>query len=543
MNPTITPAETIVHDTIRLPRAASPEAVGVPSAAIRAFVETLEAAHFSYHSFLVMKGGKVAAECYRFPFANDTPHILYSVSKSVTSCAVGIAIEEGYFDLDTAVADVFPEFVPEKDYERFTRITVRHLLSMTAGKQTSVLTDKTRGEWIRRYAECGWYAEPGRKFNYINENIFMLCAIIHRMTGQSVSEFLTPRMWEPLGIRTPYWETDENGTESGGWGLFLTPESFAKFALMLSQKGMFGGRQIVPRAYLEQATLPQAETDDKSPTGRPYYGYCFWLYDENEYLCVGMYGQTAYIRKDSDLCVVVQSGVAASAEPMYDAIRALADRVLHPTGSEVPEDLTEFLGSRPMDVLPQATLRSPLEETLQNKVIRFRKPVVTNLLGFPPSVLPAPAVYMTKDRAGNTDRFQFDFRADHAVFQWREGDEVCCVRLGLDGAYRRSRVTLAGTRYTICGAANWQDENTLQIWLRPLESFCIRYLTLHFDGKKVTVSADSDPRLAEILADVGFMIRQMFRTKKGKELGIKAFDSLNTVAQPTLHGVLLNKKY
>lgn len=534
----LTRSEAIVYDTVKLPRAACPEEVGVPSSAVRELIESLEDADYNYHSIMIMRGGKVAAECHRFPFSVNTPHIVYSISKSVTSCAVGIAVEEGYLTLDTTIAEVFPEFVPEKDAEKFGKIRVRHLLTMTSGKMPSYFADKTKGEWIRQYAESKWYAEPGEEFRYINENIYMLCAMIRRLTGQTVSEYLTPRLWEPLGIETPYWETDENGTESGGWGLFLTPESFAKFALMLQQGGVFGGKQIVPKMYLEKASLPQVATGESSRTG---YGYCFWTFNEFEYMGVGVYGQVAYMRKDMDLCVIALSGITGSNDPLYDGIHALADRIRNFDGTEKAEDLTDFLGNRPLDVLPQEIQRSPLEQTIHNKVIRFAKPIAANLIGFPPSVLPLVAVYMTKDRAGNMDRFQFDFHENYALFQWREGDEVCCIRLGLDGKYRISRVTLAGTRYTIYGAADWEDEETLHLYIRPVECLCIRHLLLKFSGKKVELTSRTEPSLENIMSDVRFTVDQMFHTRPGREFGGMLFDSIRKIAEPTMHGDLLDK--
>lgn len=536
----LTHSQAVVHDTIRLPRAACPEEVGVPSSAVRELIESLEEAEYNYHSIMILRGGKVAAECHRFPFAVDSPHVVYSISKSVTSCAVGMAVEEGYLTLDTTIAEVFPEYVPEneKEAEKFSKIRVRNLLTMTSGKMPNYLTDKTKGEWIRQYAECKWYAEPGEQFRYVNENIYMLSAMIRRLTGQTVSEFLTPRLWEPLGIETPYWETDENGTESGGWGLFLTPESFAKFALMLQQGGVWDGKQIVPKMYLEKASLPQVATGEADRTG---YGYCFWTMNEYEYLAVGVYGQVAYMRKDMDLCVVALSGITGSNDPLYNGIHALAEKVRNFDDTQPQEDLTDFLRNRPLDVLPQEINRSPLEETIQNKVIRFAKPLAANLIGFPPSVLPLVAVFMTKDRAGNMDRFQFDFHGKYALFQWREGDEVCCVRLGLDGRYRVSKVTLAGTRYTIYGAANWEDENTLHLYIRPVECLCIRHLVLRFNEKKVELTTSTQPSLENIMSDVRFTVDQMFHTRPGREVGGILFDSLCKIAEPTMHGDLLDK--
>ena len=534
-------AQLGVHDTIRLPRAESPEAVGIPSEAVRSFVEAVEAEGFRYHSMFILRGGKVAAEVHRYPFSPDIPHIMYSISKSVTACAVGLAIAEGYLSLDTTIAEVFPEIVPENDAEEFSRISVRYLLNMTSGKMPSYMSNKTKGEWMRQFAESKWYAKPGREFKYVNENPYMLCAMLRRRTGMTVSEFLTPRLWEPLGIRTPFWETDETGTESGGWGLFLTPESFAKFTLMIQNHGVFGGKQIVPRAFLDEATSVQTPFGPEN-TERIGYGYCFWIATPDEFQSSGVFGQVGYCFKDEDLAVVTVAGDMQN-DFIYPLIRKLKAAVQPHALPETDETQAtrEYLASRVLDVLPQATLRSSIEQTIQDKILWVNKTLSSNLIGFPPSVLPLPAVYMTKDRAGNMDRFQFRFFEKYALFQWREGDETCCVRLGLDGHYRVSRITLAGTRYMIYGAAYWTDETTLQVWVRPIESIGIRYLTFRFNGKKVTVSTASEPTLEEVLGDVRFTIDEMFHTRLGKNVGGKLFDSIQRIAEPLLHGEILER--
>ena len=533
--------EPEVHDTIRLPRAACPEEVGVPGDAVRAFVESLEENNFRYHSLFILRAGKVAAECHRYPFSPDMPHIMYSISKSVTACAVGLAIEEGYLTLDTSIAEVFPEYVPENDAEAFGEIKVRNLLNMTSGKFPSYMANKTKGEWIRQFANSKWYAKPGEKFKYINENPYMLCAMLCRLTGMTVTEFLTPRLWEPRGVRPPYWETDETGTESGGWGLFLTPESFAKFTLMIHQGGRFGGRQIIPEAFLQEATSFQTATEETGDNARGGYGYCFWIRNENEYLSCGVFGQIGLCIRDKDLCVVTVSGDGHT-DHVYNAAEALASAVTEPSlPATDPTELNAFLTSRAIDVLPEPALRSPMEETIQDKILWFQKPMSANLVGFPPSVLPVVAVYMTKDRAGNMDRFQIRFCGDYALFQWREGDETCCVQMGMDGRYRVSRITLAGTRYTIYAAAFWTDENTLEVRIRPVESIGIRYLTFSFRGKKVQLATRSEPSLEEVLEDVRFTVDETFHTRAGKNLGGKLFDSLTRIVEPVMHGEILEK--
>lgn len=537
---------SVQHDTVKLPRASSPEEVGIPSSAITEFVRRVEESGYRYHSLMIIRHGRVAAEIHRYPFSPETPHILYSISKSVTSCAVGFAIEEGFLSLDTKVSDVFPEFLPksEREAEKFSRLTVEHLLTMTSGKAFSVLADKTKGDWIKQFVDAKWYAEPGEEFRYVNENSFMLCAMLQRRTGMSVIQFLTPRLFEPLGIKPPYWETDEWGVESGGWGLFMTPESFAKFILTYHQRGVFDGKQVVPRHWVEESTRAHAVTGETGPVGSPGYGYCFWINTDNIYRASGVFGQIGVSMQKEDMCLVATGGQKRYEEVLamfYDFAENVCDEPL-PENSVDCAEMREYLSTRKLDDLPVSSTEKTLQDFINDKVIVFRDPLIANIAGFPPSMLNMASVYMTKDRAGNMNRFRFRFFDDHALFQWTEGDEVCCVRLGLDGEYRASKITLAGTAYTVYGVAAWKDEHTLEVWIRPVESIGKRVLTFNFKGKRVTLSTYSEPEIDAILVDMKESFFEKFKTEKGRGIAGKVYTRIRDLAQPVMHGELVAKK-
>lgn len=530
-------AETPVYDTKLLPRAVSPEEVGIKSEAVEKFADVLNSSGVRYHSFMIIRDGKVAAECYRYPFNAKTPHIMYSVSKSVTSCAVGFAIDEGWFTLDTTLAEVFPEKVPKKDAERFKKITVRHLLTMTAGKFPSYMLNKTKGDWIDQYVGAKWYAEPGEEFKYINENIFMLCAIIKRTTGVSVSEFLTPRLWEPLGIKTPYWETDRNGIESGGWGLFLTLEAFSKFMLTFMQDGMFEGVQVIPAWWVREATSLQVKNNADTET-ESGYGYCFWIRKAGNFHAAGVFGQVGQVYKDKNLVITVVSG-DTNEGPVWEALKVFdGDDVFtrRSPRAKPDEELAQKLSSFVMETVPQSGFRSPVEQDINGKTILFDRAVIADIFGFSPSVLPVVATYMTKDRAGNFNRVKFSFHDKFCYFQWSEGDETCCVCCGMDGKYRAGRITLAGTRYTAYAAAYWLNDTTLEVWLRPLESIGRRVLSFRFNGDSVKVETYTDPSIEEIFDNIKGVLKDMFKSDKGRKAGEKLFWKIRDKIQPVMKG-------
>ncbi len=217
--------------TKSIPRAKTPQSVGVSAKVVNEFFKNAQEKNLEYHSFMVIRNGKVAVEWYNEPFDKDTAHSVYSVSKSFTSTAIGFAVSEGLISLDDKVIDFFPEITPKKADPRFETLTVHNLLRMSSGKQPSFLSDKGKIDWIEDFINSPWVFEPGEKFLYINENIFMLSAIINKVTGMSMREYLRPRLFEPLGIDYPFWETNKDGIEAGGWGLYIKTEDLAKFIL------------------------------------------------------------------------------------------------------------------------------------------------------------------------------------------------------------------------------------------------------------------------------------------------------------------------
>ena len=155
------------YPTAPLPRAGSPEEAGVSSAEVLRFVEDLQKSGIENHSYMVLRGGRVAAEAFHEPFAPDLPHPMYSVSKTVTAIAVGFAIEEGLFALETRLLDLFPEYMPKSPDDPLWELTIFHLVAMQSGKEANFLDPKEKGDWVARFFASGWEGRPGR-WKYVN---------------------------------------------------------------------------------------------------------------------------------------------------------------------------------------------------------------------------------------------------------------------------------------------------------------------------------------------------------------------------------------
>ena len=476
-------------DTVQIssiPRADYPEQVGVSSLDILDYIRDLKDSGIETHSIMIIRDGKVAFETWRMPYTPEMPHAMYSVSKSVTSIAAGFAINEGYFALDTKVLDIFPEYRTVDYDEKLEKITVRHLLNMTAGKDVSLLSDKSKGNWQKQFLDSKWYADPDdNDWRYISECSYMVCACIRRTTGMSVLSFLTPRLFEPLGFgRVPYWETDSEGIEAGGWGIYLTTEEMAKIALCMFQKGVFEGKQVIPADWTREATSVQSWPERYSEIdNRNGYGYFFWRNGvvPNSYRMDGMFSQFAVCFEDYNAIVCITS-CEIEEQKSRDCLWRHFPAAFLPRPRD-DKDYIKYKDSLVLETLEElhAMPHSVLEKTIEGREITFRKPTLLNTVNFPVSMLPLASVYMSADRAGNIDHVRFCFEDDVCRMTWREGDVENTIVCGMDGEPRHSQIHLAGIDFTARCSAAWEDERSLAVWFRPMESVCQRRWTFVFE--------------------------------------------------------------
>jgi CubicO group peptidase (beta-lactamase class C family) len=289
----------------------TPEAAGVSSAAVLDFVTALEKFEF-VHSFFLIRNDTGIASGWWAPYRAETPHLLYSLSKSFISCAVGIAADEGRLTLDTPLLEIFPEYRSEISDARFERMTVRHLLTMTTGHAvcSTVYFKAVPGEDFKRdFFTSPLEFEPGSRFVYNSGATFMLAAAIRRLTGENPSVYLKDRLLFPLGIGERYWEKSPDGTEFGGWGYRLTTAEIASFAQMLLHKGCAGGRQLVPAEYLAEATRFQVDNSmNEAPDWKQGYGFQFWRCRHDAFRGDGAFGQYALVIPQKNTALAITAG-------------------------------------------------------------------------------------------------------------------------------------------------------------------------------------------------------------------------------------------
>jgi CubicO group peptidase (beta-lactamase class C family) len=294
-----------------LPRS-TPAAAGVSSRAIAALLDRLEARAVECHSIMVVRRGHVVAEGWWAPYSAERPHLLYSLTKSFTSVAVGLAIADGLLSLDDRVVDVLPDHVPAGVSEQGRRITVHHLLSMTCGHRTDSLAEAWQlepGDLVKGFLRVPFPEPEGTRHAYDNATTFILARMVERVTGRGLPEFLDERLFEPMGVDHAEWDRVASGAAFGFHGLHLTTEAVAAFGELLRCEGRWGDRQLVPREWVQLATSRHIETLPAEVGGGSAdflrgYGYQFWM-SRHGYFGNGANGQQCVVVPEHDLVVVL----------------------------------------------------------------------------------------------------------------------------------------------------------------------------------------------------------------------------------------------
>jgi CubicO group peptidase (beta-lactamase class C family) len=292
-----------------LPRS-RPEQQGISSAAILAFVEEADKKIENMNSFMLVRHGNVVAEGWWAPYGAKTPHELYSLSKSFTSTAVGLAIADGKLSLDDPVLKFFPDDAPSDPSNYLKAMRVRDLLCMSTGHQTEPRLAGGAQAWVKTFLTHPVPNKPGTHFLYNTAATYMQSAIVQKVTGKTVLEYLQPRLFEPLGIESPTWGTSPQGVTLGGYGLNIRTEDIARFGQLYLQKGKWNGQQLVPAAWTEAATSKQTSNGSNPLSDWDQgYGYQFWRCRHNAYRGDGAFGQYCIVMPEQDAVVAITSGV------------------------------------------------------------------------------------------------------------------------------------------------------------------------------------------------------------------------------------------
>jgi CubicO group peptidase (beta-lactamase class C family) len=451
---------------IHIPRS-TPEAQGVSSAAISNFVQTIETNIHELHSFMLLRHGQVIAEGWWSPYAAARPHMLFSLSKSFTSTAIGFAVAEGRLSIDDPVLSFFPEEAPVKAGPNLAAMRVRHLLSMSTGhaKDTSSRAFRQKaGNWAKGFLAIPVRYKPGTHFVYNTAATYMLSAIIQKVAGMTLLEYLTPRLFEPLGIENPTWETCPRGINTGGFGLNVRTEDIARFGQLYLQKGWWRGQKLLQDGWVEQATSFQVSNGDNPDSDwNQGYGFQFWRCRHNIYRGDGAFGQYCIVMPDQEAVLAITSGLDDMQVPLnvvWDCLLPAFQDAPLPEDKAAQAQLSQKLSGLEVP-FPAGTATSPLAAKVSGKRYKLDanplkiQEVSFNFSGAEPALTLRSPAGKVQLALGSRD--------------WLEG------------------IALLGDRgpHKVFASGVWSSADTFQVTTRFVETPFIQTLSCRFEGDGV----------------------------------------------------------
>lgn len=452
------------------PAQATPESLGIASQGILAFLDALEKNAPGVHSFILLRHGAAAAQGWWRPYRAELPHMLFSLSKSFTSSAVGLAVGEGRLTVEDRVLSFFPEDAPAEVSKNLAAMRVRDLLTMTTGNAEDTFPHIFRKEdvnWVRAILERPVEYAPGTHFVYNSGATYLLSALVQKVTGQTLMEYLTPHLIEPLGIRGAAWETSPQGINTGGWGLAIKTVDIARFGQMLLQRGRWEGRQVLPERWVAEATARQVPNDSSSsPDWVQGYGYQFWRCRHNAFRGDGAFGQFCVVMPDQDAVLAVTAGIAEM-QPVLDAAW---DWLLPAMGAGSMRDnsaasarLAERLAGLAYEP-PQASSMESIQAAISGKTWQIEP----NPLGITSITL------------------EFAGEAGAVTMRSPTGEERLAFGLGhwLEG---NARLFNPQARLTVCSGA-WDAPDCFTLTARVLETPVVVTVPFRFEGDALTVA-------------------------------------------------------
>ncbi len=465
-----------------------PEEQGVAAAAISRFVTAVNNSNNELHSFMLVKNGHIIAESWWTPYAPDLKHTMYSVSKSFTSTAIGLAVSEGRLNLTDKVVSFFPELTPDTASALLRSMTIKDLITMSAGQSP----DPTRlmlrqQEWVKFFLRLQVVDTPGTKFLYNSAATFMLSAILQKITGEKLIDYLKPRLFDPLEIYNIDWELNPEGINAGGWGLRLKTEDMAKFGQLYLQKGQWKGIQVLPASWVEEATrFAISNSHDTAAYAKAAsdwaQGYCyqFWRSRNNAYRADGAFGQYIIVIPGHQAVVAITSETS----DMQDVMNLVWEHLLPAlkedktaTGKKARRDLQKQLKNQAITVSPAGT-----------------SPIISSMSG---------KNFVLEANEEGIKEISFRFKNKQAVVTIANGEytDELALKTGkwTYGAVHKRGPSLTGTIppfdgipvFKVAATYQWRDEHTLLLTIRYIESPHTETFVCTFENNNLLLRVDN----------------------------------------------------
>lgn len=466
-----------VAGSVSLPRS-TPESQGVSSKALLELVKTLDHSAEGMHSLMVVRHGHVVAEGWWKPYDAAHNHVLYSLSKSFTSTAVGFAVSEGRLTIDDEVTGFFPDVLPKELSGNLKAMRVRDLLTMTTGHQDEPPVTPEAVSPQSFLAQPVPHV-PGTHFKYNTAATFMQSAIVQKLAGEPIVDYLKPRLFEPLGITQPVWDKSAQGINLGGYGLRVRTEDIAKLGQLYLQKGKWNGKQILPASWVEMATSKQVSngSNPKSDWNQGY-GFQFWRCRHNGFRGDGAFGQYCVVLPDQDVVVAITSGV----KDMQAVLNILWEKLLPAvqpsrgmTGHRADQNALQDALAHLEIAAPKGALTSP-----------NLKSYVGHTFVFPTNDQKLERVTLESGDAGQHLTLSLQ----------RDGKKMSFVAGSLDWAMTRSMYPAGFLAMfpdePVAGRFAWSSDNTCVFKVCAVETPFQATYQLRFEGDQVSVESEAN---------------------------------------------------
>lgn len=458
--------------------------------AIYDFYKDLEKHNIENHAFVMMKGDEIVFENYVYPYSADMPHTLFSITKSIVSTAVGFAVDEGLLSLNDKIRDIFGEF-PHERSEEWERLTLRQVLTMQSNKEFSFTQDMT-GDYVQMFMKAPFRTE-NRGFLYSNNDAHIAAAAVQKMAGMNLVDYLTPRLFEPLEIEKPFWETNMNDENIGGTGCHLRLRDLAKICRCYADGGKWKGKQIIPEWWTKVATQLQVEHENGKDGG---YGYLFWI-TNGRFSMDGMFGQRVTYIPEHD-AVIASFNCCVNDPDFTTAFENILPKAFCETcDDEWDEKLKNHLAS--LNKMPEKCGKLPAIPTGKKFYLTAVSGMIANII-FPASLIPRSLTSsLAKRTKKNFNEVSFDVADDVFTVRWKEeGDEVV-INCGLDGEPRFSECSIKGYTYKIWAYAFMKD-GKLNAVVKPINTLATQSIEFTFGKRKVKLQFRGSPSFVDFIA-------------------------------------------
>ena len=450
------------------------------------YYKGLEESNIENHALLIMQGDDIIFEEYNYPYSADMPHTLFSVTKSIVSTATGFAIDEGLLSLDSKIKDIFSDY-KQCESPLWGDVTLRSVLTMSSNKEFTFLQDMT-GDYNEIFMKASFRKNHG--FLYSNNDAHIVAAAVQRAAGQNLVEYLTPRLFEPLGIEIPFWETNFWGECIGGTGCYLKARDLAKICRCYANGGKYNGKQVIPEFWCREATKIHVEFKENEG-----YGYLFWI-KNGIFSMTGMYGQLiSYIPQYDVVMVTLNSCIDEG------SCGRLAENVLIKAFEEAstPDDekiLAQYLKNRRLKIKKGDKL--PLVENNKEYHITGFSDSLAKII-FPQSVIPRTLTCsFAKRPKSNLDKVSFDLFDGALRITWYEEGDKITINCGVDGKPRMSECVIKGYPYKIW-SYGYMEGKIFKAVVKPLNTLATHYIDFEFKADCVKIGFRSTPCFTEFI--------------------------------------------